>query len=291
MAAGVQFTHRGLPNVLRFPGDYNDGGRVDAADYTIWRDTLGNSVTRGSGADANGDQTITEADYNIWKQRYNADTSLAGFPFKPTNLADGVSEALVGPNLPGLAQGQLVDSTYALSASGGCNANNSGAGCVAKELEFVLPVDATDTGNTRNHRAFTNSVGLQLGFDNSNTAGVSGNGPYTDPTTDNPQDVTSGLEFSIPLDQIGNPTGDVKLTIFVNGTGHDFGANQFAGDGILFGNVGGLWPDLAAEFAGNQFVTVSQAGAAAVSAVPEPSSLLIGFVALVGCKAMTRRRK
>ncbi|MEX2092195.1 MAG: dockerin type I domain-containing protein [Pirellulales bacterium] len=293
VAAGVQYAHRGLPNVLRFPGDYNDNGSVDAADYTVFRDTLGASVARGSGADANGDLTITDADYNIWKTRFGSDTSLAGFPFKPDNLADGVSEALLGPNLPGLAQGQLVDSTYALGANGGCNADNSGAGCVAKELEFVLPIDAADPNNAENHRNFTNSVDLQLGFDNSNTVGVSGAGPYTDPTTENPQDVTSGLEFSIPLSQIGNPTGDVKLTIFVNGTGHDFGANQFAGEGILFGNVGNLWPNLEVEFLGNQFVTVQQpilVGAGGVAGVPEPTSALLAFVSLIVGGAMVRRR-
>ena len=41
------------------PGDYNDGGTVDAADYTIWRDLLGsitslpNDDTAGVGPDDN----------------------------------------------------------------------------------------------------------------------------------------------------------------------------------------------------------------------------------------------
>jgi hypothetical protein len=292
VAAGVQYAHRGLPNVLRFPGDFNDNGSVDTADYTVWRDSFGTTVERGSGADANGDTMVDAADYAIWKNRFGADTSLAGFPFKPTNLADGVSEALVGPNLPGLAQGQLVDSTYALSANGGCNADNSGAGCVAKELEFVLPLDPADTTNARNHRAFTNSVDIELGFDNSNKVGVSGAGPYTDPTTGNPQDVLTGLEFSIPLSQLGDPAGEIKLTIFVNGGGHDFSSNQYAGEGVLFGNIGNLWPNLEVEFAGNQFVTIANPGAGlgSVSGVPEPTSaLLAAFGLLLGSVPMRRR--
>ena len=40
VAAGVQYAYDGLPRVLRFPGDYNDSGSVDAADYTKWRNTL-----------------------------------------------------------------------------------------------------------------------------------------------------------------------------------------------------------------------------------------------------------
>ena len=293
VAAGLQYVYNGLPNVLRFPGDYNHNGTVDAADYTVFRDTLGQAVPRGSGADANGNQTIDTADYDIWKARYGSDTTLAGFPFKPADLSLGVSEALLGPALPGLAQGQLVDSTYALGA-GGCNADNSGAGCVAKELEFVLPLDPNDPTNVDNHRAFTNSVDLELGFNNSNAVGVTGASPYTDPTTGNPQDVTTGLEFSIPLSQIGNPTGDVKLVIFINGTGHDYSSNQYAGDGVLLGNLGGLWPDLEIEFPGNQFVTISQplvVGAGGGAAVPEPASvsLLLAALALAGAARIRRQ--
>ena len=44
VAAGLQLAYRGLPNVLRFPGDYNDNGRVDLGDYTVWRNTLGEAV-------------------------------------------------------------------------------------------------------------------------------------------------------------------------------------------------------------------------------------------------------
>ena len=34
-------------------GDYNDNHIVDAADYTVWRDTLGHTVPNGTGADGN----------------------------------------------------------------------------------------------------------------------------------------------------------------------------------------------------------------------------------------------
>ena len=42
-------------------GDYNHDGVVDAADYTVWRDTYGQSVTENSGADGNGDGMIDRA--------------------------------------------------------------------------------------------------------------------------------------------------------------------------------------------------------------------------------------
>ena len=121
---------------------------------------------------------------------------------------------------------------------------------------------------------------------------MTGAGPYTTETTGNPQEVTSGLEFSIPLSQIGDPTGDIKLTIFVNGTGHDYSSNQYAGEGILFGNLGNLWPNLEIEFPGNQYVTVVGAivGAGAVAGVPEPASLVMLLVGLLASGALVRRR-
>ncbi len=50
-------------------GDYNGNGVVDAADYTVWRDTLGQ--TSGSlAADGDGDGQIDDDDYNVWKSQF-----------------------------------------------------------------------------------------------------------------------------------------------------------------------------------------------------------------------------
>jgi Dockerin type I domain len=51
-------------------GDYNGNHIVDAADYTVWRDTLGQMVTKGTGADGNADGTINSADYDFWKLQF-----------------------------------------------------------------------------------------------------------------------------------------------------------------------------------------------------------------------------
>jgi hypothetical protein len=50
-------------------GDYNGDHLVNAADYVIWRDTLGQSVTAGHGADGNGNGTIDTADYDFWRSK------------------------------------------------------------------------------------------------------------------------------------------------------------------------------------------------------------------------------
>jgi hypothetical protein len=51
-------------------GDFNLDRSVDAADYTIWRDTLTTMVNPFSGADADGNGKIEEADYGIWKLHF-----------------------------------------------------------------------------------------------------------------------------------------------------------------------------------------------------------------------------
>jgi T5SS/PEP-CTERM-associated repeat protein len=50
-------------------GDYNGNGVVDAADYSIWRDTLG-QVGAGLLADGNHNNTIDAGDYDVWKSNF-----------------------------------------------------------------------------------------------------------------------------------------------------------------------------------------------------------------------------
>jgi hypothetical protein len=56
-------------------GDYNKDGVVDASDYTVWADSLGQAGT-GLAADGDGNGVIEQADYNIWKTNFG--TSLVG---------------------------------------------------------------------------------------------------------------------------------------------------------------------------------------------------------------------
>jgi autotransporter-associated beta strand protein len=51
------------------PGDYNDDGTVNAADYTVWRDTLG-QTTPHSAADGNGNRAVDPGDYDVWKSHF-----------------------------------------------------------------------------------------------------------------------------------------------------------------------------------------------------------------------------
>ena len=63
-----------LAVVPTLAGDYNANGVVDAADYTVWRDELGQSglglAADGTGADGIPDGVVDPLDYQFWKDRF-----------------------------------------------------------------------------------------------------------------------------------------------------------------------------------------------------------------------------
>jgi hypothetical protein len=72
---------------------------TDAADYTVWRDSLGQNVAPGTGADGNGDGYIGLDDYLFWKNHFGslAASSDAQVPEPATFLL-----VLVAPLLSGI---------------------------------------------------------------------------------------------------------------------------------------------------------------------------------------------
>lgn len=55
-------------HTFSIPGDYNDDGLVNAADYTVWRDNLGGAEGTLPNDPAGG--TIGQAQYDIWAANY-----------------------------------------------------------------------------------------------------------------------------------------------------------------------------------------------------------------------------
>jgi hypothetical protein len=53
------------------PGDFNLDGEVSAADYVVWRKSVG-ATGPGLAADANQDQVIDDADYSVWRANFGA---------------------------------------------------------------------------------------------------------------------------------------------------------------------------------------------------------------------------
>jgi poly(beta-D-mannuronate) lyase len=60
------------------PGDYNGDGRVDAADYLVWRKELGQSVENWSGADGDGNGLVDDEDYEVWKLGFGSASAGSG---------------------------------------------------------------------------------------------------------------------------------------------------------------------------------------------------------------------
>jgi hypothetical protein len=65
---------------LDLPGDYNGDGVVNAADYTVWRDTFGLEGP-AEPADGDGDSTVDAGDYDVWKQYFGTAADLQ-IPFQ-----------------------------------------------------------------------------------------------------------------------------------------------------------------------------------------------------------------
>jgi hypothetical protein len=63
------------PGSFRY--DYNGNGSVDAADYTVWRDTYGTADPR---ADGNGNGAVDDGDYELWKSHFGPPVGAASRP-------------------------------------------------------------------------------------------------------------------------------------------------------------------------------------------------------------------
>ncbi len=71
-----------LTGTVRLAGDYNGDGRVDASDYVVWRQSVGQTgVTPYSGADGDGNTAIDANDYQVWRENFGQTASGAGTAF------------------------------------------------------------------------------------------------------------------------------------------------------------------------------------------------------------------
>jgi hypothetical protein len=59
----------GILSVINPAGDYNRNGIVDAADYVLWRKTLG-QTGRGLPADGNDSGEVESGDYTVWRGHF-----------------------------------------------------------------------------------------------------------------------------------------------------------------------------------------------------------------------------
>jgi hypothetical protein len=82
-----------LPPAPILPGDFNNSNIVDAADYIVWRTTLGTSVQPFSGADGNGNGIVDQSDYDVWRANFGRSTPVgAGASMLAAALIDRVGD-------------------------------------------------------------------------------------------------------------------------------------------------------------------------------------------------------
>ena len=81
-------------------GDYNDDGTVNFADYTVWRDHLGDTVDLTADGDHSG--VVDIGDYEVWKNNFGAvasvpSASTLSLATEGVNDAKAPADALAGP--------------------------------------------------------------------------------------------------------------------------------------------------------------------------------------------------
>jgi hypothetical protein len=84
-------------------GDFNGDGAVDAADYVVWRKSMGRSVSTYAGADGSGNGAVDHEDYGVWT----------------ANLGRALPTPTSGPSLSGvsrLAEQRPSEPTTVMSA-------------------------------------------------------------------------------------------------------------------------------------------------------------------------------
>ena len=135
-----------------------------------------------------------------------------------------------------------------------------------------------------------NAVGIEVGYDNSNVAGVAGGSAAANQAA--AAAVTTGLELGIALSDLGFLGGPIGIMVGQNAGGHTYWSNQFlaglpAPQGNLGGDeLGGFTGEGAIDmrhFAGDQFFTLR--------VVPEPSTIVLAGIGLASLASCSRRRK
>jgi hypothetical protein len=85
-----------VPDDVDVVGDYNGNGSVDAADFVVWRDTLGS--TTDLTADGDGSLMIDTGDYDVWAANFglSGSGSLAAIPEPATVVLALFAAVLLG---------------------------------------------------------------------------------------------------------------------------------------------------------------------------------------------------
>ena len=93
----LNYTTRAVPT-FSSPGDFNDDGIVDMADYVLWRNNLGASTESALNNNGNGTGGVTVADYTVWKTNFGTSYSTGSISAiqVPEPSAGGIAVLILG---------------------------------------------------------------------------------------------------------------------------------------------------------------------------------------------------
>jgi autotransporter-associated beta strand protein len=237
-------------------GDYNHDQQVNAADYTVWRDTFGQGGP-SLAADGNGDGTVNQADYDLWNSGFGATMGGAllvnGGTLKVPTITGSVTN-LGGTLASGAAPG--------VRTIGGSLAENLGVLQVL--VGGIVPVTNFDQIQIAGTASLGGTLSVQL---------INGFSPLLGQTF---QFLTStggvsGTFASLNLPSLGAGkawqllygSNDLKLTVVAAGSAASVMSSGYNPNG----------------------------GHAATGTVPEPSTLTLLVLAAVGCGLAAARRR
>jgi hypothetical protein len=189
--------------------DYNGNAAVDAADYVMWRKTLGaNGLMPYSGADGNGNRTVDQLDYNEWRSHFGSSVPAAAASqvraATSTGIVQTVSfESAVASQLKDLQADKQVDRTRTMSNANRRPAVAKGVGYFTSEAESSGELLRTSTGSNSFWRNAPNLPGTtirDLGLLNSLQNGAAGARRHFDPefsTITDSSDATDASDYSV----------------------------------------------------------------------------------------------
>lgn len=277
------------------PNAATGGGELDAGYAKIWNDRLyvmltGNQESNFNKMDifidskAGGENTLTDVpEYDFNPGGGWISQNLNGLTFDTGFEAD---YHVFGRWGGGDYELDIVD-----RAGGGSAAVGGDGGAVAPGSTGVIA-----PGAGGNNTASFISQNVEFGFNNSNSAGVMGGTAAADPVA--AAAVTTGIEFSVALSDIGSPgLGDtILISAMYNNGDHNFLSNQVlgglpAGTGNLGGDGGGGFTGNLSGVNFNQFAGLQYFGIVVTEEIPEPGTMVLCFMGMVAAGAARMRRR
>jgi hypothetical protein len=77
-------------------GDYDADGKVDDADFAVWKSNFGATAGGGLAADGNGNNIVDAADYTVWRNNFGNSAHNLGAGSGGTSVPEPTTALLLG---------------------------------------------------------------------------------------------------------------------------------------------------------------------------------------------------